>query len=81
MKTKEIRNGCLYYNTLAKRVERAIGRVGRRVMTTVHDQDTQLVKSDNFRRASKLQVDKYLNTKEPGAIKRALKKVTSLNLF
>ena len=50
-------------------------------MTTVHDQDTQLVKSDNFRRASKLQVDKYLNTKEPGAIKRALKKVTSLNLF
>ena len=81
MKTKEIRNGCLYYNTLTKRVERAIGKVGRRVMTTVHDQDTQLVKSDNFRRASKLQVDKYLNTKEPGAIKRALKKVTSLNLF
>ena len=50
-------------------------------MTTVHDQDTQLVKSDNFRRASKLQVDKSLNTKEQGAIKRALKKVTSLNLF
>ena len=81
MKTKEIRNGCLYYNTLTKRVERAIGRVGRRIMTTVHDQDTKLVKSDNFRRASKLQVDKYLNGKAPGSLKRALKKVTSLNIF
>jgi hypothetical protein len=81
MKTKEIRNGCLYYNTLTKRVERAIGRVGRRIMTTVHDQDTKLVKADNFRRASTLQVDKYLNATEPGVIKRALKKVTSLNLF
>jgi hypothetical protein len=81
MKTKEIRNGCLYYNTLTKRVERAIGRVGRRIMTTVHDQDTKLVKSDNFRRASTLQVDKYLNATEPGVIRRALKKVTSLNIF
>ena len=81
MKTKEIRNGCLYYNTLTKRVERAIGRVGRRIMTTVHDQDTKLVKAENFRRASTLQVDKYLNVKEPGVVRRALKKVTSLNLF
>ncbi len=79
MKTKEIRNGCLYYNTLTKRVERAIGRVGRRVMTMVHDQDTKLVKSDNFRRASQLQVDNYLNKKS--VFKSTLKKVTTLKLF
>ena len=80
MKTKEIRNGCLYYNTLTKRVERAIGRVGRRVMTMVHDQDTKLVKSDNFRRASQLQVDNYLNKKSK--LKSVLKRgTTSLKLF
>ena len=80
MKTKEIRNGCLSYNTLTKRVERAIGRVGRRVMTMVHDQDTKLVKSDNFRRASQLQVDNYLNKKSK--LKSVLKRVTtSLKLF
>ena len=82
MKTKEIRNGCLYYNTLTKRVERAIGKVGRRVMTMVHDQDTKLVKSDNFRRASRLQVDNYLShlTKK-SALKNALKRVATLKLF
>ena len=79
MKTKEIRNGCLYYNTLTKRVERAIGKVGRRVMTMVHDQDTKLVKSDNFRRASQLQVDNYLTKKNK--FKSVLKRVTSLKLF
>ena len=80
MKTKEIRNGCLYYNTLTKRVERAIGKVGRRVMTMVHDQDTKLVKSDNFRRASQLQVDNYLN--KMSKLKSVLKRVTtSLKLF
>ena len=79
MKTKEIRNGCLYYNTLTKRVERAIGRVGRRGMTMVHDQDTKLVKSDNFRRASQLQVDNYLTKKS--RFKNALKRVTTLKLF
>ena len=79
MKTKEIRNGCLYYNTLTKRVERAIGRVGRRVMTMVHDQDTKLVKSDNFRRASQLQVDNYLTKKNK--FKSVLKRVTALKLF
>ena len=89
MKTKEIRNGCLYYNTLTKRVERAIGRVGRRIMTTVHDQDTKLVKSDNFRRASRLQVDKYLNAKSGEslavtagrALRKVSKKVASLKVF
>jgi hypothetical protein len=82
MKTKEIRNGCLYYNTLTKRVERAIGKVGRRVMTMVHDQDTKLVKSDNFRRASRLQVDNYLShlTKK-STLKNALKRVATLKLF
>jgi hypothetical protein len=79
MKTKEIRNGCLYYNTLTKRVERAIGRVGRRVMTMVHDQDTKLVKSDNFRRASQLQVDNYLTKRSK--FKDTLKRVATLKLF
>ena len=49
-------------------------------MTMVHDQDTKLVKSDNFRRASKLQVDNYLN-KKTGKLKSVLKKVTTLKLF
>jgi|TARA_R110000824_G_scaffold65473_1_gene170468 hypothetical protein len=79
MKAKEIRNGCLYYNTLTKRVERAIGKVGRRVMTMVHDQDTKLVKSDNFRRASQLQVDNYLNKKSK--LRAVLKRVATLKLF
>jgi len=80
MKTKEIRNGCLYYNKLTKRVERAVGKVGRRIMTLVHDQDAKLVKSDNFRRASKLQVDNYLNPKK-SKLQTALKRVTTLKLF
>jgi len=79
MKAKEIRNGCLYYNTLTKRVERAIGKVGRRVMTMVHDQDTKLVKSDNFRRASELQVYNYLNKKSK--LRAVLKRVATLKLF
>ena len=79
MKTREIRNGCLYYNTLTKRVERAIGKVGRRVMTMVHDQDTKLVKSDNFRRASQLQVDNYLTKKS--TLRNALKRVATLKRF
>ncbi len=89
MKTKEIRNGCLYYNTLTKRVERAVGKVGRRIMTMVHDQDAKLVKSDNFRRASKQQVSKYLNAKSGEslagtagrALKKVAKKMTSLKVF
>ena len=48
-------------------------------MTMVHDQDTKLVKSDNFRRASKLQVNNYLTKKS--AFKNALKRVTTLKLF
>jgi molybdopterin-guanine dinucleotide biosynthesis protein A len=79
MKAKEIRNGCLYYNTLTKRVERAIGKVGRRVMTMVHDQDTKLVKSDNFRRASELQVYNYLNKKSK--LRAVLERVATLKLF
>jgi len=48
-------------------------------MTMVHDQDTKLVKSDNFRRASWSQVAKYLNAKSGESLAvtvgRALKKV------
>ena len=80
MKTKEIRTGCLYYNKLTKRVERAVGKVGRRIMTLVHDQDAKLVKSDNFRRASQLQVDNYLSPKK-SKLQSALKRVTTLKLF
>jgi len=45
----------------------------------VHDQDTKLVKSDNFRRASQLQVDNYLTKKS--TLKDALKRVATLKLF
>jgi hypothetical protein len=58
-------------------------------MTMVHDQDTKLVKSDNFRRASRLQVDKYLNAKSGEslavtagrALRKVSKKVASLKVF
>ena len=48
-------------------------------MTMVHDQDTKLVKSDNFRRASQLQVNNYLTKKSK--FKNALKRVATLKLF
>jgi hypothetical protein len=55
----------------------------------VHDQDAKLVKSDNFRRASKQQVSKYLNAKSGEslagtagrALKKVAKKMTSLKVF
>jgi hypothetical protein len=82
MKTKEVKNGCLYYNKLSKRVERAIGRVGRRIFTYCHDTDPQVVKVDNLMKASSKQVNNYLNTpKKSSKIMRALNKVTSLKLF
>ena len=82
MKTKEVRNGCLYYNKLSKRVERAIGRVGRRIFTYCHDTDPKVVKVDNLMTASSKQVDNYLNApKKSSKIRRALNKVTSLKLF
>jgi len=82
MKTKEVKNGCLYYNKLSKRVERAIGRVGRRIFTYCHDTDPQVVKVDNLMKASSKQVNNYLNAPNKSSkIRRALSKVTSLKLF
>ncbi len=82
MKTKEVKNGCLYYNKLSKRVERAIGRVGRRIFTYCHDTDPSVVKVDNLIKASSKQVNNYLNAPNKSSkIRRALSKVTSLKLF
>tara|TARA_R110000751_G_scaffold3297_3_gene16443 strand:- start:3195 stop:3443 length:249 start_codon:yes stop_codon:yes gene_type:complete len=82
MKAKEIRNGCLYFNTQSNRVERAIGRVGRRIFTYCHDTDPAVVKVDNLLKASAAEVSKYLDAPKKGSrIKRVLKKITSLNIF
>ncbi len=82
MKTKEVKNGCLYYNKLSKRVERAIGRVGRRIFTYCHDTDPSVVKVDNLIKASSKQVNNYLNAPNKSSkIRRALSKVTSLKIF
>ena len=81
-KAKEVRNGCLYYNKQSKRVERAIGRVGRRIFTYCHDTDPSVVKVDNLIKASSKQVNNYLNAPNKSSkIRRALSKVTSLKLF
>ena len=77
MKAKDIRNGCLYYNNITKRVERAIGRIGRRVMTMVHDTDPGIVKVDNIRKARPVEVRNYLHP-VAAKVSRAVKRVTGL---
>jgi hypothetical protein len=83
-KAKEVRNGCLYYNKQSKRVERAIGRVGRRIFTYCHDTDPSVVKVDNLIKASSKQVTNYLDAPNKGRgskIRRALKTISSLKIF
>lgn len=77
MKAKDIRNGCLYYNNITGRVERAIGRIGRRVMTMVHDTDPGIVKVDNIRKAKPVEVRNYLHP-VAAKVSKVVKKVTSL---
>lgn len=62
MKTKDIRNGSLYFNLKRDRVERVISNnfSKTRVVTECHKQDQVAVPSKNLRLASAEEVDNYL---------------------
>ena len=65
MKTKDIRNGSLYYNTNRNRVERVISNrfSNTRVVTECHKRDAFPVPSKTLRLASQKEVDNYLTSK------------------
>ena len=62
MKTRDIRNGSLYFNLKRDRVERVISNTwsNSRVVTECHKQDQVAVPSKNLRLASAEEVDNYL---------------------
>ena len=62
MKTKDIRNGSLYYNLKRNRVERVISNnfSKTRVVTECHKQDQEAVPTRYLRLASGEEVDNYL---------------------
>jgi|TARA_B100001964_G_C13754041_1_gene388712 hypothetical protein len=62
MKTKDIKNGSLYFNLKRDRVERVISNTfsNSRVVTECHKQDQVAVPSKNLRLASAEEVDNYL---------------------
>jgi len=62
MKTRDIKNGSLYFNLKRDRVERVISNTfsNSRVVTECHKQDQVAVPSKNLRLASAEEVDNYL---------------------
>ena len=62
MRTKDIKNGSLYYNLKRNRVERVISNnfSKARVVTECHKKDQMAVPSSNLRLASGEEVDSYL---------------------
>jgi hypothetical protein len=62
MKTKDIRNGSLYFNLKRDRVERVISNnfSSARVVTECHKEDQVAVPSSYLRLASGEEVDNYL---------------------
>ena len=62
MKTRDIRNGSLYFNLKRDRVERVISNnfSNWRVVTECHKQDQVAVPSKTLRLASAEEVDNYL---------------------
>ena len=70
MKTKDIKNGSLYYNTVKNRVERVISNrfSNTRVVTECHKRDALPVPSKTLRLASQQEVDSYLTSKPKRSI-------------
>ena len=62
MKTKDIRNGSLYFNLKRNRVERVISNTfsKTRVVTEFHKKDQMAIPSTNLRLASSDEVTNYL---------------------
>mgnify|MGYP001247468002 FL=1 len=65
MKLKEIQNGSLYYNKQRKRVERVISNniSNSRVLTEYHKRSEKTVQLKHLRKATDIEVSKYLNGK------------------
>ena len=62
---KEIRNGSLYFNSVLGRVERAIGKLNSaRVWTNRHENAATAVRVKNLRKATRNEVDEYINESE-----------------
>ena len=66
MKTKEIKNGSLYFNTKNNRVERVISNQfsNTRVVTEHHTREEGSVQSKNLRLATAEEVEGYLESKK-----------------
>ena len=66
MKTKEIKNGSLYFNTKTDRVERVISNQfsNTRVVTEHHKREEGSVQSKNLRLATAEEVEGYLENKK-----------------
>ena len=61
IKTKNIRNGSLYFNKRNKRVERVLGKVNsQRVWTATHETGAGDVRVKDLRMAKSSEVDSYL---------------------
>ena len=58
--TSKIRNGSLYFNKSRKRVEQVRGKLSSNsVLTSQKDGSASVAKAEDFRRASKKEVEKY----------------------
>ena len=66
MKTKDIRNGSLYFNVPKKRVERVISNQfsNARVVTEHHKREEGSVQAKSLRLATSEEVESYLESKE-----------------
>ena len=65
MKTKQLRNGSLYYNDETDRVERVLGKVNcQRVWTSWHERGAHATRTNRLRLASQTEVAEYLDERE-----------------
>lgn len=66
MKTKEIKNGSLYFNKKSNRVERVISNQfsNTRVVTEHHNREEGSVQAKNLRLATAEEVEGYLENKK-----------------
>ena len=66
MKTKEVKNGSLYFNTKTDRVERVISNQfsNTRVVTEHHKREEGSVQAKNLRLATAEEVESYLENKK-----------------
>ena len=66
VKSRDIRNGSLYYNKRDKQTERVLGKVNpSRVWTKRHQETSNDVQTKFLRRATSSQVDAYIKESVP----------------